>query len=496
MILQLYVLTIQNEFIVERDWLIATSAVLSIVSLSWAIVSYSQMLRLCLNSNVLSVFGYCFQISYRLLMVASRVVLLVLFASAFRYYIFVFVFGHCAIMFGWLCCMDMISHNVSEDDDEPVSEKIFTLIVSVIYLFCFLNVNPLTTKRQISIYYSVMFFESAILMAAWFPYRTLHGVLMYASFGLVFGGFFTGLAFMLLYYKYFHPSQDITAGWFCCSFFSRRSTDTGYPIVDDSSVSIVENGDVVIVNIKGDKEHSSRPATPNSAGENNLSIPLELIRPHSPSRAKKTRSDSEQAKIVDSVGNPGEYTGYGSMSSPNLASKGRNPRSVVSDGALGIQSRENGHLQESQGSKSGKKEDGEAMEKPEKRWTAQISKGKDLNRMYEEKRLLNDKTKLGDLHLSGNVKSAGKPHEGVWENMESRPLFERKQSRDDSEVNLGGKEQFKTSGKTRRKSLNDRELIMENSSSSILDQKAKRKQERCVFSDSNLNEIECNAQIV
>ena len=208
MILQLYILTVQSEFIFERDWLTATSAIVSIISLSWAIVSYSKVLRLCLNSKTPSVCGYAFEIFYRLLLVASRVVVLVLFASAFKYYIFVVVFGHTMVMFTCLSSMD----STKENHSEPFLDKIFTLIVSIVYLFFFFTVLPQTKKKEILVYYGSLFLETVILMAIWFTNKTLDGVIMYAAFGLVFGGFVVGLVCMLFYYKYFHPNEDITAG--------------------------------------------------------------------------------------------------------------------------------------------------------------------------------------------------------------------------------------------------------------------------------------------
>jgi len=245
MILQLYILTIQNEFIAKRDWLTATSAVVSVISLACAIASYSQMLRLCRDRNVSSYIGQLFQVLYLLLMVASRVVALVLFASALKYYIFVVFAGHSMIMLGWLCCMDTDSRSKNESHAELFLNKVFTLIISMIYFFCFLKVHQPTTKTEISLYYAFMFIETGILMVAWYPYRTLDGTLVYAAFGLVFGGYIFGLVIMLLYYKYFHPKNDIAPQRPYSHFQSPKSSSINV----DTKIEDVADGDATKVEV-------------------------------------------------------------------------------------------------------------------------------------------------------------------------------------------------------------------------------------------------------
>ena len=505
MILQLYILTVQNEFIAERDWLTATSAVVSIISLSWAIVSYSQMLRLCLDSKALSIFGYSFQVLYRLLMVASRVVALVLFASAFKYYIFIVVGGHSAIMFGWLSCMDMISRSTDrsnerndESHEELFLDKVFTLIVSVIYVFCFFKVRPSTTKTEISLYYGFMFIETGILMAVWFPYKTLDGVLMYAAFGLVFGGFAVGLAFMLLYYKFFHPKEDVTADWLCCPLWARRSANCGYPIVNDSSLSVVENGDIVIINQKEREEHV--PELARSVSKNELGIPLELIRPHSPSKGDR-KANGEGEKIVDPADGRQEHAKYGTMDSSSSTNNRRKPRDVLSDeSANGITEMKENWRDRQKGDFA----DGGTVkdEAPKHRWVARVSKKKVLNQYDDKAELLGNKTELANLHFNQlrAIESAGdelekgsistqnnlhmktswqvelsneakKQREETAENLHIFQVMARQQTKDDSEVYFGCVPKRGNERTDWRRSLDDKTIIKANLSSLIVHEK-------------------------
>ena len=511
MILQLYILTIQSEFIVERDWLTATSAIVSIISLSWAIVSYSQMLRLCLNSKIFSVFGYCFQISYRLLMVASRVIVLVLFASAFKFYIFVFIVGHSAMMFGWLCCIDMISRARNEGRDLPFLDKIFTFIVSIIYLFCFLNVHPSTTKRDISMYYCVVFIENVGLMAAWYPYRTLDGVLMYAAVGVVFGGFIVGLIFMLLYYRYFHPNEDITAGWLCCPFATRRPGNTSFQITDDALVSIVENGDLVIVNRKGEKSNAVKRTI--SASGSDKSIPLELIRPHSPAkvdRASNNREDMQISEIADSLR---EHSNYGTIDS-SLASNCRSDRKRPSGEA---QNGSKGFKKEDRNYHMGSQEDG-----AKHRWTARISKQTEFHRLYDQAGLLEEKGELANLHfgheerlesidnkshdnskhtdaelgrkVKWQVEVSRQPRDEARESLDASRLIEHQKSKDDSGIRFCGVSRRRKEREDWRWSLDEIDATKVKQSSRVAGQKQNYGHEdieqEFIFSDTNLNSVE------
>ena len=452
MILQLYILASQKEFILDRDWLTATSAVVSIISLSWAIVSYSQMLRLCLNDRALSFCGYGFQILYRLLMVASRVTVLVLFASAFKEYIFLVVVGHCAMMFAWLSCIDATHYSV--DRDEPFLEKIFTLIVSVIYLFCFLSVHPATTKRHISIYYSITFVESAAMMSAWFPYRTLEGVLMYASFGLVFGGFFCGLLCMMLYYKYFHPNQDVTASWICCLWFSNDG-GRGNSELEESTLKNVsfsyDDNDKELVVIKVRQRSGSQTGgqkTPDPDSGNRLSLPVELMRPHSP---LKNRGDIDQIELEEVRDEKLKNVNGETLKCSSSFDRDKNHRTVFSDGELetcidrGVLPR-TGYVACSPANHGGRY----FQHKERPKWEAHVSKTVMANAYcsYPEDGTIENKAKLGELKMgmelattewevsnfdknSNKLEKKRSTRSTKGEMFEQRPLLQRQGSKDD-----------------------------------------------------------------
>lgn len=441
-VLQLYILASQKKFILDRDWLTATSAVVSIISLSWAIVAYSHMLRICLSNKGLSVCGYMFQILYRLFMVSSRVAVLVLFASVYPEFIFVFVFVHCAVMFAWLSIQDTVNSSMTEDLDEPFLNKVFTFIVSVIYLYCFLTVQKKTTRGAISIYYGIMFTESAILMAVWFPYRTLHGPLMYSSFGVVFGGFIFGILCMMLYYKFFHPSQDITEGWLFCECFRRNKNEKQKDLILDNASFVYPDSDqeLVIINIKDNKfsKISNHPTA------SSLKVDIELSRPISPSKSPLSRhplasnstNDADTANGSCLLSNKAlsGFCHYGACQSPAKAPSHISHRALPDD----IFDSKTELILRDSGNSSGDSVRGdlESGEKEIKNGSLQVrmSKQKDRSHWDHHGDLMTNKSQLGNLMFHTSEQAPQKTLDRNGNTDEKKPFFFRQGSKDDSYI--------------------------------------------------------------
>eukprot|EP00794_Sanderia_malayensis_P004608 gene4608-5214_t len=456
-ILQLYILTSSSEFILSRDWLTATSAVVSVISLSWSIVSYSQMMFLCLNDKSLSYCGYMFQILYRLFMVSSRVIVLVLFSSAFKEYVFIFIFIHCCVMFAWINLQD--TEESLQDEDcmytSDITDKLFNLIVSIIYLFCFMTTKGRTTRCVISIFYTVMFVESVALMAAWFTRRTLDGVLLYASFGVVFGGFILGVLCMMMYYKYFYPQRDITEGWFTCCAAKEGDADseTGDAILKKSSYTYSPDKSWVNINVKGKKHDLSLQleGTGGCLKRSSLKTPLtediELKRPPSPRKrlSKKSTFDEEEWMPNEATtprGSPSTsnykysrsqdgLSKHGTYDSPTVVAKARQPVTATKE-----------HARQKQN------------------WHASVSKTKDLSsrdnnvdsmaHKNEIRNIMMKNQGSGDLRIQANDNNQRK--------YEKKALLDRQASKDDTcLVNTRSAPSFE-----RRYSLPERALIRQN----------------------------------
>ena len=250
LVLQLYILAYNRNFDKDKDWLTAFAACISLVSLSTSLVSYSKALRdASVNKVSMSWWAFGCQLCWRLSMVASRVIVLVLFASVYKYWILLVIGLH------WFFMTILVKYQGTSLDmgKNEILKWLFYAIIGFIYIFCFFNLQDGNTRTRLIFFYSVIFIEDAVLMGFWFPYKHEYGVVFVAAVVMVFGGFCLGLIAMLLYYQCYHPTlsvQGICARMrrcICCEecFSVRRSSNEvseegpfrGYPIDVDIPAS-------------------------------------------------------------------------------------------------------------------------------------------------------------------------------------------------------------------------------------------------------------------
>ena len=105
-----------------------------------------------------------------------------------------------------------------------------SLILSYVYIFCYINVEDTKTKPRIVIFYTVTLIENVLLVVLWtlsvkasldFEKSERQTVII-----SVVGLFVAGIFFMLLYYKLFHVSKlgdngnvQVPSGSNCRSLF-------------------------------------------------------------------------------------------------------------------------------------------------------------------------------------------------------------------------------------------------------------------------------------
>ncbi|EDO39431.1 predicted protein, partial [Nematostella vectensis] len=199
LVLQLYILSYRRRFDMNSDLITAIAAACSLVSLAWAIVAYQKSLRDVFCDNV-SWTGFFLQVMWRLFMVASRVVAMVLFASYFNLWLGVAIALHWLLMFIFLVtqstkfCMD------NDGRDHPLREMLFDGTIAFIYIFSFFNITEGMTRIRVGIFYSLMFIENSVFVLLWYPHRSLFGDVAIAAITIVIGGFFLGLLSMFMYY--------------------------------------------------------------------------------------------------------------------------------------------------------------------------------------------------------------------------------------------------------------------------------------------------------
>lgn len=141
------------------------------------------------------------QIVWRLTMVASRIVTLVLFASVYKTWILLVIGLH------WIATTLWIRYlKTTFCSDNRILKFMYPVVIGFIYIFCFFNVKDGSTRIRLVVFYFLMGVENFALMGAWLPYRHEYGVVFLAALGMVFGGYFIGVVALVLYYQFYHPS--------------------------------------------------------------------------------------------------------------------------------------------------------------------------------------------------------------------------------------------------------------------------------------------------
>ena len=210
LVLQLYIMAYHRRFNIENDLFTVIAAGCSLVSLAWAIVSYTKALRDSFqNQASLSWVGFVLQILWRIFMVTSRVVSLVLFAAEYRNWLFVALTVHWVVMTTWLVlqgtkfCMDQ------EENRHHFYEVLFDGLIGFVYIFSFFNMKEGITRIRLISYYSIMLVENTVFVVMWYPARHHYGNIHYPALILVWGGFLLGTFCMVCYYNFYHPGLAV-----------------------------------------------------------------------------------------------------------------------------------------------------------------------------------------------------------------------------------------------------------------------------------------------
>ena len=233
LVLQLYILQKRLPFEWKNDWLPAVAAGCSLISMTWAILAYSKSLRDFRKQGYkLSLAGLFFQILWRISVVTSRVVAMVLFASYFQKWLFVAVGAHWLIMTLWLICQRTRFCTDEDGNEHPYREKLFCTVIGFMYIFCFFNTREGMTRKRVVLFYSIILVENSLFVSMWYPHRTFEGTMAFAALGVVWGGLMFGIVCMVVYYRFYHPSLPVqgillqkrtfdlegqrTHTWVCC----------------------------------------------------------------------------------------------------------------------------------------------------------------------------------------------------------------------------------------------------------------------------------------
>ncbi|XP_041282115.1 XK-related protein 5 [Onychostruthus taczanowskii] len=185
------------------------SAGLSLLSLAWALVSYSHFTFLMKPGHLSppAAVILCLLL-WRTGMLGTRVLALVLFARLYSFWVFVVAGVHWLLMSFWLGAQqtDIVA--------QPCRWRLFNCLLGAVYIFCYINVRPGPSRTRVAVFYAIMMMENTLLLllGTRFLQTELRNSLTVT--GAVMSGSLIGTTALVIYYSLLHPkSTEIWQGF-------------------------------------------------------------------------------------------------------------------------------------------------------------------------------------------------------------------------------------------------------------------------------------------
>ncbi|XP_027232474.1 XK-related protein 6 isoform X2 [Penaeus vannamei] len=205
LVLQLYILSLVRKSEYGSDWfyLLCLGCFTSLVSLAWGVTAFARGSRFTsIEKTNISMLGSFVLMLWHLFSISARVTAMVLFASVFRPFLFIFCGVHWLIMVMWL----MARRSLSVMCSSVLGEIGLSFVLGVIYIFVFINEKEEDTKKKYVFFYTIFGIENTIMVVVWLVYANT--TVWYYIPGVVFHfmAFILALVTMGLYYGCFHPT--------------------------------------------------------------------------------------------------------------------------------------------------------------------------------------------------------------------------------------------------------------------------------------------------
>ncbi|XP_051831949.1 XK-related protein 5 isoform X2 [Antechinus flavipes] len=192
------------------------SAILSWSSLSLSLVSYARIMGMIKPGHLSMPWAALLcQLLWRLAMLGTRIITLVLFSQVYSCWVFVVGGAHWLVMTFWLVAQQ------SDIIDSTCCWRLFNLLVGAVYVFCYINFWDSPSRNRMTTFYIIMLMENIVLLllATDFLQGASWGT-MWMTAGIIFG-FIIGCVSLILYYSQLHPKS--TEIW---QEFIRKSCST------------------------------------------------------------------------------------------------------------------------------------------------------------------------------------------------------------------------------------------------------------------------------
>ena len=174
------------------------------VSLAWSPVAYHRALRRLLPDVCnMTKPGMALQFGWHFFTIGARVIAMSLFASVFTYWVFIIVVIHWGVMYIWILLQEW-----TFSDSQPRSQQCLNVVMAMVYVFCQVALVDGHTRMRYLVYYVIVFTENTVMILLWYTTSaTMDWWYITPALITVFVGFFVGIAFQMIYYRWFHPNS-------------------------------------------------------------------------------------------------------------------------------------------------------------------------------------------------------------------------------------------------------------------------------------------------
>ncbi|XP_026281255.1 XK-related protein 7 [Frankliniella occidentalis] len=185
------------------------AVVCALISIAWALTSYHRSVRFARDDKEkLSWKGSTIQFCWHLMGTASRVLALAMLAAMYPAWMGTVCLCHWCVMAAWLA----LGHHQTAVCSSRCEELMFSGVLGLAYILAFIAPRDGPTRYTYLAYYLVCFMENTGALVVWCvgSSSVQNPSLYYGTVTMQVLTFLLGILFMLLYYRYFHPSGTST----------------------------------------------------------------------------------------------------------------------------------------------------------------------------------------------------------------------------------------------------------------------------------------------
>jgi len=172
LILQLYILLARHPkdlLYLETALSQLGSVLLSLVSLSGALVSYQQASRSAEPDRTqFTLLAVASQWLWRLFILSGRMFVFCIFLTVFFKEFFLFVGLHYLLMLSWVLAMRSNFCGSIDGVRRPIEELVYNVVIAFVLLFDIVNITDGATRLKNVLFYCIFGLEQAALVAAWY----------------------------------------------------------------------------------------------------------------------------------------------------------------------------------------------------------------------------------------------------------------------------------------------------------------------------------------